>query len=176
MRRPPIASIACACHLEDILIRALKSQPQIQINRVSNRNFKLFMKRLMNIQTAIPQSLHFSPLRRADGMNTRFSTLIICFWLAAAGPAWSAATPDPLVEPGPGAISNTLLSRHHIPLSPDARLFPGKNVTGWRAIMSEDFNFANVALGAITTRPDQPNFVCKFANFACRPTHKRIQI
>ena len=67
------------------------------------------MKRLMNIQTAIPQSLHFSPLRRATGVMTRFCTLMVGFWLAAAGPAWSAATPDPLVEPGPGALTNTLV-------------------------------------------------------------------
>ena len=46
--------------------------------------------------------------RRAAGVMTRFCTLMIGFWLAAAGPAWSAATPDPLVEPGPGALTNTL--------------------------------------------------------------------
>src|ERR1035437_5916913 len=38
----------------------------------------------------------------------RLGLLTIGFWLASTGLAWSAATPDPLVEPGPGALTNTL--------------------------------------------------------------------
>ncbi|MDB6110937.1 MAG: hypothetical protein JWR69_2687 [Pedosphaera sp.] len=33
---------------------------------------------------------------------------IICFWLVATGRVWGADTSDPLVEPGPGALTNAL--------------------------------------------------------------------
>ena len=40
--------------------------------------------------------------------TARFSALVAGFWLATASLAWSANAPDPLIEPGPAALTNTL--------------------------------------------------------------------
>jgi hypothetical protein len=47
-------------------------------------------------------------LRRAAGVMTRFCTLMVGIWLATTGLAANVTASDPLVDPGPEALTNTL--------------------------------------------------------------------
>src|ERR1035437_3411424 len=51
---------------------------------------------------------HLLTFGKLQTAAVRLGMLTIGFWLATAGLTWSATMPDPLVEPGPDALTNTL--------------------------------------------------------------------
>ena len=53
-------------------------------------------------------NLYLTAVKKLQSGAGRFCGLATGFWLATAGLAWSAALPDPLVDPGPDALTNTL--------------------------------------------------------------------